>query len=128
MAGVYDTVLKNAAQQAVKLLGEGLDISITYSANTKGSYNVATGEQIVSKTTYADIKVPMTLVSSVSEDKGETRQATLYVSPDLINNHQPTLGDEITLSFAGGTHVSQVVDIKTYKGSQTYLFVLRVLF
>ena len=41
MAGIYDTMFKNAAQQAVKQLGEGLDTKITYSAVTKGSYNVA---------------------------------------------------------------------------------------
>ena len=69
MAGVYDTMIKNAAKQAVKQLGEGLDIKVTYSAITKGSYNVETGKQFSSTTTYSDINVPMSSIESV-EDAG----------------------------------------------------------
>ena len=128
MAGVYDTMIKNAAKQAVKQLGEGLDIKVTYSAITKGSYNVETGKQFSSTTTYSDINVPMSSIESVEDAGRETRRAKIYISPNLINNHQPTFEDEITLSYGGSDIVAQIIDISTLKGGQPYLFTLTVTF
>ena len=128
MAGVYDTMFKNAAQQAVKQLGEGLDTTITYSVVTKGSYNVATGKQFSSKTSYTDINVPMAFVKSEEDLGRETREAKLYITPDLINSHQPSFDDEIILSYGSGTHTAQIVDIDTKRGGQPYLYILLVRF
>ena len=128
MAGVYDTMFKNAAQQAVKQLGEGLDTTITYSVVTKGSYNVATGKQFSSKTSYTDINVPMAFVKSEEDLGRETMEAKLYITPDLINSHQPSFDDEIILSYGGGTHTAQIVDIDTKRGGQPYLYILLVRF
>ena len=128
MAGVYDTMFKNAAQQAVKQLGEGLDTTITYSVVTNGSYNVSTGKQFSSKTTYTDINVPMAFVKSEEDVGREKREAKLYITPDLINSHQPSFDDEIILSYGGGTHTAQIVDIDTKRGGQPYLYILLVRF
>ena len=128
MAGIYDTMFKNAAQQAVKQLGEGLDTKITYSAVTKGSYNVAKGKQLLNKTTYSDINVPMAFIRSEEDVGRESREAKLYITPDLIGSHQPTFDDEVVLNYAGGNHTAQIVDIDTKKGGQTYLFILLVRF
>ena len=128
MAGIYDTMFKNAAQQAVKQLGEGLDTKITYSAVTKGSYNVAKGKQLLNKTTYSDINVPMAFIRSEEDVGRESREAKLYITPDLIGDHQPTFRDEITLSYAGSSCVAQIFDIDTKKGGQVYLHTLLVRF
>ena len=56
------------------------------------------------------------------------RQAKLYITPDLIGNNQVDMDDEITLSFAGSNRVTQIVDIDTKKGGQTYLFIILVRF
>ena len=128
MAGIYDTMFKDAAKQAVKQLGEGLDTTITYSVVTKGSYNVAKGKQLSSKTTYTDINVPMAFIKSEEDVGRQSRQAKLYITPDLIGDHQPTFEDEITLSYAGSTYVSQITDIDTKRGGQVYLHTISVRF
>ena len=128
MAGVYDTMFKNAAQQAVKQLGEGLDTTITYSVVTNGSYNVATGKQFSSKTTYTDINVPMAFVKSEEEGLREIREAKLYITPDLIGNNQPSFNDELILNYAGGAYTAQIIDIDTKRGGQPYLYILLVRF
>ena len=128
MAGVYDTMFKNAAQQAVKQLGEGLDTTITYSVVTNGSYNVSTGKQFSSKTTYTDINVPMAFVKSEEDEGREIRRAKLYITPDLIGNNQPSFKYELILSYAGGTHTTQIIDIDTKRGGQPYLYILLVIF
>jgi hypothetical protein len=128
MAGVYDTMFKNAAQQAVKQLGEGLDTTITYSVVTNGSYNVATGKQFSSKTSYTDINGPMAFVKSEEENSRETREAKLYITPDLIGNNQPSFNDELILNYAGGAHTAQIINIDTKRGGQPYLYILLVRF
>ena len=128
MAGVYDTMFKNAAQQAVKQLGEGLDTTITYSVIKNGSYNVETGQQFAATTTYTDIKVPIAFVRAEEDEGRETRRAKLYITPDLIGNNQPNFNDEITMTYAGGTHTAQIIDIDTKAGGQTYLFIVVVRF
>ena len=59
MAGALDTAFKAIAKQVVSDLGSALDTTITYSVNAKGSYNIAAGKQLISTTSYADIKVPV---------------------------------------------------------------------
>ena len=128
MAGTLDTTLKAAAKQVVSDLGTALDTTITYSAISKGSYNVATGKQLVTTTNYSDIKVPIEFVRSEEDEGRETRSAKLYITPDLIGDHQPTFEDEITLSYAGGNKVAQIIDIDTKRGGQVYLHTIQVRF
>jgi|TARA_X000001382_G_scaffold106588_1_gene82014 hypothetical protein len=128
MAGALDTAFKAIAKQVVADLGSALDTAITYISNSKGSYNISTGKQLISKTSYSDIKVPVEFVQAIGDANREVREAKLYITPDLIGNNQPTMQDEVTLTYAGSSRISQIIDIRTYQGSQTYLFVIRVVF
>jgi len=128
MAGALDTAFKSLAKSVVADLGSALDTTITYAVKTEGSYNVAAGKQIEVTTTYSDIKVPIEFIKSEQDEERELRQAKLYVTPDLIGDHQPTFRDEVTLSYAGSTHVAQILEIDTKRGGQVYLFTLLVRF
>jgi len=92
------------------------------------SYNVETGEQVSIDTTYSDLKVPVEFVRSEEQGGQEMREARIYITPDLIGDNQPTLNDEVTLTFAGSARVAQITNIDTKKGGQTYLFTLLVRF
>ena len=128
MAGALDTAFKSLAKSVVADLGSALDTTITYAVKTEGSYNVAAGKQIEVTTTYSDIKVPIEFIKSEENEGRELRQAKLYVTPDLIGDHQPTFRDEVTLSYAGSTHVAQIVDVDTKRGGQVYLHTILVKF
>ena len=128
MAGALDTAFKAIAKQVVSDLGSSLDTTITYTANTKGSYNVAAGKQMITTTSYSDIKVPIEFIATEQVDSRELRSAKLYITPDLIGDHQPTFRDEVTLSYAGSSCVAQIFDIDTKKGGQVYLHTLLVKF
>jgi len=128
MAGALDTAFKSLAKSVVADLGSALDTTITYSVKTEGSYNVAAGKQLEVTTTYSDIKVPIEFIKSEQDGGRELREAKLYVTPDLIGDHQPTFRDEVTLSYAGSTHVAQILEIDTKRGGQVYLFTLLVRF
>jgi len=128
MAGALDTAFKAIAKQVVSDLGTALDTTITYSAISKGSYNVAAGKQLTTTTSYSDIKVPVEFIRAEEDDSRETRSAKLYITPDLIGDHQPTFEDEISLTYAGGTQTAQIVDIDTKRGGQVYLYTILVRF
>lgn len=128
MAGALDTAFKSLAKSVVTDLGSALDTTITYAAKTEGSYNVAAGKQLEVTTTYSDIKVPIEFIKSAEDEGRELRQAKLYITPDLIGDHQPTFRDEITLNYAGSNCVAQIFDIDTKKGGQVYLHTLLVRF
>ena len=128
MAGALDTAFKAIAKQVVSDLGTALDTTITYSAISKGSYNVAAGKQLTTTTSYSDIKVPVEFIKAEEDDGRETRSAKLYITPDLIGDHQPTFEDEITLAYAGGAQTAQIVDIDTKRGGQVYLYTILVRF
>ena len=128
MAGQLDSLFKNVAKSVVATLGDSLDHTITYVKKGTSSYNLDTGEQVTLDTTYSDIKVPISFVRSEEEAAQEMREAKLYITPDLIGNNQPSLEDEITLSFGGSNRVAQIVDIDTKKGGQVYLFTILVRF
>ena len=128
MAGALDTAFKSLAKSVVADLGSALDTTITYAVKTEGSYNVAAGKQLEVTTTYADINVPIEFIKSEQDGGRELREAKLYVTPDLIGDHQPTLNDEITLSYAGANKVAQITDIETKRGGQVYLYTIRVRF
>ena len=128
MAGQLDSLFRSVAKSVVATLGDSFDQTITYTKKGVSSYNIEKGEQVIVDTTYTDIKVPISFVRSEEEAAQEMREAKLYITPDLIGNNQPSLEDEITLSFAGSDRVVQIVDIDTKKGGQTYLFILLVRF
>ena len=128
MAGQLDSLLKSVAKDLVASLGTSLDSSITYVKKGTSSYNIDTGEEVSVDTTYSDLKVPVEFVRSEEEGGQEMREARIYITPDLIGNNQPTLNDEVTLTYAGSTRVGQIVNIDTRQGGQTYLFTLLVRF
>jgi len=128
MAGALDTAFKAIAKQVVSDLGTALDTTITYSAISKGSYNVAAGKQLTTTTSYSDIKVPVEFIKSEEDGGRESRSAKLYITPNLIGDHQPTFEDEIALTYAGGTQTAQIVDIDTKRGGQVYLYTILVRF
>ena len=128
MAGQLDSLFKSVAKSVVATLGDSFDHTITYTKKGVSSYDINKGQQVTVDTTYTDIKVPISFVRSEEETAQEMRRAKLYITPDLIGNNQPSLEDEITLSFAGSDRVVQIVDIDTKKGGQTYLFILLVRF
>ncbi len=128
MAGSLDTAFKNAAKSIVSDLGKGLDTKITYTRQVSPTYNTSTGALTTTDTSYANIYVPIEFVKSEEDFGREIRRAKIYLSPNLIGNNQPTLQDEIILSFAGSNKTAQITDIATYQGGQTYLFVISVSF
>ena len=128
MAGALDTLFKSVAQDVVAELGTALDTAITYTRKVTPTYNIDTGAVTTTNTTYSNIKVPVEFVVSEEEEGREQRQAKIYITPDLIGNNQPTLQDEIILTYAGSSRTAQITDIRTYRGGQTYLFILLVRF
>ena len=128
MAGQLDSLLKSVAKDLVASLGTSLDSSITYVKKGESSYDIDTGKEVSIDTTYSDLKVPVEFVKSEEEGGQEMREARIYITPDLIGDNQPTLNDEVTLTFAGSTRVAQITNIDTKQGGQTYLFTLLVRF
>ena len=123
-----DTLFKDVAKQVVGDLGSALDTTITYTRQASPSYNTSTGALTTTDTSYASIKVPVEFVDSEEDEGREERQAKLYITPNLIGNTQPTLQDEVILSYAGSNRTAQISNIRTYKGGQDYLYVLTVRF
>ena len=123
-----DTLFKDVAKQVVADLGSALNTTITYTRKVSPSYNTATGALSTTNTTYSSISVPIEFVRSEEGDDGEKREAKIYITPNLIGSNQPTLQDEVILSYSGSNRTAQITVIQTYRGGQTYLFVLRVRF
>jgi len=128
MAGQLDSAFKQIAKQIVSDLGSSLDTTITYTKKGTSSYNVETGEQITVDTIFSNIKAPVEFVQSTEDDGRERREAKVYITPDLIGDNQPSFKDEITITYAGSTRVTQIVNIDTRQGGQTYLFTILVRF
>ena len=128
MAGQLDSLFKSVAKQIVADLGSSFDSTITYVKKGVSSYNIDTGEEVSVDTTYSDLKAPIEFVRSEAEGEQEMREARIYITPDLIGDSQPTLNDEVKLTYAGSTRVGQITSIDTKQGGQTYLFTLLVRF
>jgi len=128
MAGALDSLFKSVAKSVVSDLGTALDTSITYTRKTAPTYDVDTGALTTTNTSYSSIKVPVEFVVSEEEEGREQRQAKVYITPDKIGGNQPTLQDEIILTYAGSTRTAQITDIRTYRGGQEYLYILLVRF
>ena len=128
MAGQLDSLLKKVAKQVVSDLGSSLDTTISYTKKGISQYNIETGEEISVDTTFSDIKAPVEFVQSTEDDGRERREAKVYITPNLIGDNQPSFEDEITITYAGSTRVTQIVNIDTRQGGQTYLFTILVRF
>jgi hypothetical protein len=128
MAGTLDTLFKTVAKDVVSDLGTAFDTSITYTRKVSPSYDVDTGALTTTNTSYSSIKVPVEFVVSEEEEGREQRQAKVYITPDKIGSNQPTLQDEIILTYAGSSRTAQITDIRTYRGGQEYLYILLVRF
>jgi len=127
MAGALDSAFKNIAKQIVRDLGTSLDTTVTYTRKASPTYNTSTGALTTTDTSYS-IKVPVEFIDADRDENREERQAKVYVTPDLIGDNQPTTEDTITLTYAGSSQVAQVVDVRTYRGGQEYLYIVGVRF
>jgi hypothetical protein len=127
MAGALDTLFKNVAKQVVADLGKSFDHTITYTRKASPSYDTSTGALTTTDTTYS-FDVPVEFVDAEEEEGREERKARLYITPDQIGDNQPTFEDTVTLKYAGSNRVSQITDIRTFKGDQEYLYQLLVRF
>jgi hypothetical protein len=128
MAGVLDSVFKQAAKAIVADLGDGLDTKIDYTRKIAGTYDTAKGTFTTFDRPYSNLKCPIEFVRSDEEAGYQKNVARLYISPDLIGNNQPTLQDEIVLKYQGADRAAKIQDIQTYRGGQEYLYIVRVVF
>ena len=127
MAGQLDTAFRSIAKQVVAQLGASLDNEITYIRKGVSSYNNKTGEYHTVDTEYT-FKTPIEFVDSDEESGFQENTARLYITPDQIGDSQPVLQDEVKLTFSGSTRFAKIMDIRTLKGGQEYLFRLRIVF
>jgi|TARA_R100000482_G_C4985547_1_gene85154 hypothetical protein len=127
MPGALDTLFKNVAKQVVADLGKSLDTTITYTRKASASYNVATGAVTTTDTSYS-FDAPVEFITSDEEAGYQENIARLYVTPDQIGDNQATLQDEVSLQFAGSARAAKIQDIRTFRGDQEYMYILRVVF
>ena len=127
MAGALDSLFKSVAKSVVADLGKSFDHTITYTRKASPTYNTSTGALTTTDTAYS-FDAPLEFVNSEEQEGRESRQAKLYITPDLIGDNQPTLEDEITLKYAGSNRVAQIIEFRTYKGDQEYLYIVQVRF
>tara|TARA_Y100000356_G_scaffold12446_1_gene8919 strand:+ start:14 stop:397 length:384 start_codon:yes stop_codon:yes gene_type:complete len=127
MAGALDSLFKSVAKSVVADLGKSFDHTITYTRKASPTYNTSTGALTTTDTAYS-FDAPLEFVNSEEQEGRESRQAKLYITPDQIGDSQPTLEDEITLKYAGSNRVAQIVEFRTYKGDQEYLYIVQVRF
>ena len=128
MAGQLDSLFKNVAKSVVASLGDSLDHTITFVKSGTQKYDVDRGRLVSTDTTYSDIKVPLEFIQSEEEEGQEIRRAKLYITPDLIGDHQITFKDTVKLTYAGELRTAQIYDIDTKKGGQVYLYTILVRF
>ena len=127
MAGQLDTLFKNVAKQVVADLGKSLDTTITYTRKASASYNLATGAVTTTDTSYS-FDAPIEFIASDEEGGYQENTARLYITPDQIGDNQATLQDEVSLQFAGSARTARIQDIRTFRGDQEYMYILRVVF
>lgn len=127
MAGALDSLFKNVAKQVVADLGKSLDTTITYTRKASASYSLATGAVTTTDTSYS-FDAPIEFIASDEEGGYQENTARLYITPDQIGDNQATLQDEVSLQFAGSARAAKIQDIRTFRGDQEYMYILRVVF
>ena len=125
MAGALDSLFKNVAKQVVADLGKSLDTTITYTRKASASYSLATGAITTTDTSYS-FDAPIEFIASDEEGGYQENTARLYITPDQIGDNQATLQDEVSLQFAGSARAAKIQDIRTFRGDQEYMYILRV--
>ena len=128
MPGALDSAFRQAAEAIVKDLGTSLDVEIDYVREVSGDYDVSTGSYVNLQQTYAGISAPIEFIDSEEEEGREERKARVYIAPDQIGDNQPTMSDELVLKFSGLNRKAQIIDVRTFRGGQTYLYILLVRF
>ena len=128
MAGALDSVFKEAAKAIVADLGDGLDTKIDYTRKFAGEYNTSTGAFTTFDRPYIDLKCPIEFIQADPDENREERRARIYISPDQIGGNQPTLQDEIIMKYAEASRTTQIIDVRTYRGGQEYLYIVEVRF
>ena len=128
MAGQLDSLFKSVAKSVVATLGDSFDHTITFIKKGVQEYDVDNAQLVSIDTTYSDIKAPLEFIESEEEEGQEIRRAKLYITPDLIGNHQITFQDKIKLTYDGQLRTAQIYDINTKKGNQVYLYIVMVRF
>jgi hypothetical protein len=126
MAGALDSLFKNVAKQVVADLGKSLDTTITYTRKASASYNLATGAVTTTDASYS-FDAPIEFIASDEEGGYQENTARLYITPDQIGDNQATLQDEVSLQFAGSARAAKIQDIRTFRGDQEYMYILRVV-
>lgn len=127
MAGALDSLFKSVAKQVVADLGKSLDTTITYTRKASASYSLATGAVTTTDTSYS-FDAPIEFIASDEEGGYQENTARLYITPDQIGDNQATLQDEVSLQFAGSARAAKIQDIRTFRGDQEYMYILRVVF
>lgn len=127
MAGQLDSLFKNVAKSVVADLGKSLDTTVVYTRKASATYNIATGSVTSTDTSYT-FKAPVEFIVSDEENGYQENSARLYVTPDQIGGNQANLQDEIALTFDGASRATKIQDIRTFRGGQEYLYMIRVVF
>ena len=127
MAGALDSLFKNVAKQVVADLGKSLDTTITYTRKASASYSLAPGAVTTTDASYS-FDAPIEFIASDEEGGYQENTARLYITPDQIGDNQATLQDEVSLQFAGSARAAKIQDIRTFRGDQEYMYILRVVF
>ena len=127
MPGALDSLFKDVAKQVVADLGKSLDTTITYTRKASTNYNLATGAVTTTDTSYS-FDAPVEFIASDEEAGYQENIARLYITPDQIGDNQATLQDEVSLQFAGSARAARIQDIRTFRGNQEYMYILRVVF
>ena len=127
MAGELDKLFKDVAKRVQKELGASFSTEITYTRKASPSYNVATGAVTTIDTSYT-FDAPIEFIASDEESGYQENTARLYITPDQIGDNQATLQDEVSLQFAGSARTAKIQDIRTFRGDQEYMYILRVVF
>ena len=127
MAGALDSLFKSVAKSVVADLGKSLDTTITYTRKASASYNLATGAVTTTDASYS-FDAPIEFIVSDEESGYQENTARLYITPDQIGDNQATLQDEVSLQFAGSARTAKIQDIRTFRGDQEYMYILRVVF
>ena len=128
MAGQLDKVIQAATKQAIAELGTALNSTITFTKKASGTYDTSTGFYSTTDTSFSDIKVPIEFIRAIEDEGKEIRQVKVFITPDLINDNQPDLDDEITLTYAGSSVVAKIFDVKTQQGESVYLYTVLARF